>query len=71
MKDVYQKKIMATQAMHYEMIKVYKYLHKTRTRQEVIQATREKIVALETHKVSHHCIEDALKLTPLIFLCED
>lgn len=66
-----RRKLWATQAMHYEMIKVYKYLHKTRTRQEAIQATREKIVALETHKVSHHCIEDALKLTPLVFLCED
>lgn len=52
-----RRKLWATQAMHYEMIKVYKYLHKTRTRQEAIQATHEKIVALETHKVSHHCIE--------------
>ena len=44
-----------------KVIKVYEDLHKTKTKQEVIQAMYEKIVALGAYNVSHHCIEDVSK----------
>ena len=48
-----------------KVIKVYENLHKTKTRQEVIHAMYEKIMALGAYNVSHHCIEDVSKINTI------
>ena len=48
-----------------KVIKVYEDLHKTKTRQEIIQAMYEKIIELGAHNVSNHCVEDISKINAI------
>lgn len=48
-----------------KVIKIYENLYKTKTRQEIIQAMYEKIMALGAYNVSHHCIEDVSKINTI------